>query len=125
MCNPAAIDGLKKQLRGNVLPPAHPGYNEVRTICNAMIDHRPAAIASAPAPPTQPTAKSLSREELPQISFPPLHRLLAKIEKAETRAAHDAVVRVAINEQISISVSDPSTVGREHGLAPRNKLDNI
>ncbi len=44
MLEPAAIEKLKKQVRGELLQPAHSGYDEARTIYNAMIDRRPAAI---------------------------------------------------------------------------------
>ncbi len=42
--NQAAIEELKKQVRGEVLRPSDAGYGESRTIYNAMIDRRPAAI---------------------------------------------------------------------------------
>ena len=42
--NQAAIEELKKQVRGEVLQPSDAGYGEARTIYNAMIDRRPAAI---------------------------------------------------------------------------------
>lgn len=38
------IDTLKKQLRGNILLPDDPDYEEARRIWNAMIDRRPAGI---------------------------------------------------------------------------------
>ena len=44
MTNPAAIEELKKQVRGEVLQPSDSGYDEARSIYNAMIRRRPAAI---------------------------------------------------------------------------------
>src|SRR5262245_52051735 len=41
----AAIATLRKLLRGPLLQPADPGYDEARTIWNAMITKRPALIA--------------------------------------------------------------------------------
>ncbi|MDS4041578.1 MAG: FAD-binding oxidoreductase [Candidatus Competibacter sp.] len=40
-----AIDGLKMRLRGSVLLPGDVGYEESRTVWNAMIDRRPVAVA--------------------------------------------------------------------------------
>jgi FAD/FMN-containing dehydrogenase len=44
MMNLAAIEELKKQVCGQVLQPSDVGYGESRSIYNAMIDRRPAAI---------------------------------------------------------------------------------
>jgi len=41
----SAVAALRKLLRGPVLQPAEPGYDEARTIWNAMITKRPALIA--------------------------------------------------------------------------------
>jgi FAD/FMN-containing dehydrogenase len=40
-----AIDDLRPRLRGPLLLPSDPGYDDARTVWNAMIDRRPAAIA--------------------------------------------------------------------------------
>ena len=42
--NQAAIEELKKQVRGEVLLPSDSGYGEARSVYNAMIDRRPAVI---------------------------------------------------------------------------------
>jgi hypothetical protein len=39
-----AISGLQAKLSGSLLPPGSPGYDEARTIWNAMIDRRPGLI---------------------------------------------------------------------------------
>src|ERR671932_339008 len=39
-----AVQGLAAKLRGQLLPPGAPGYDEARTIWNAMIDRRPALV---------------------------------------------------------------------------------
>ncbi|MDA9983286.1 FAD-binding oxidoreductase [Gammaproteobacteria bacterium] len=39
------LDGLKMRLRGPVLVPGEPGYEDSRTVWNAMIERKPAAIA--------------------------------------------------------------------------------
>jgi len=38
------LDGLKMRLRGQVLVPSDPGYEESRTVWNAMIDRKPAIV---------------------------------------------------------------------------------
>ncbi len=39
------VDALRAGLRGSLLRPADPGFEDVRTVWNGMIDRRPAAIA--------------------------------------------------------------------------------
>jgi len=41
----AVIDRLRAALRGDVVEPTSPGYDEARRIYNGMIDRRPAMIA--------------------------------------------------------------------------------
>ncbi len=41
----ATVDELKTSLRGDLLQPGDPGYDEARKVWNAMIDRRPALIA--------------------------------------------------------------------------------
>ncbi|MCF1594478.1 FAD-binding oxidoreductase [Streptomyces muensis] len=43
--NGTALEGLREGMRGPVITAADPGYDEARSIYNAMIDRRPAAFA--------------------------------------------------------------------------------
>ena len=64
--NPAAIENLKKQVRGEVLQPSDAGYDEARCIYNAMIDRRPTLIIRCLGTPDVVAGVRLAREhELP------------------------------------------------------------
>lgn len=41
----AAVDGLRHGFKGEIILPGNAGYNQARTLFNAMIDRRPAVIA--------------------------------------------------------------------------------
>ena len=41
----ATVEGFRKSLQGDLLLPEDKGYDEARTIWNAMIDRKPALIA--------------------------------------------------------------------------------
>ena len=41
----AAVDGFRASLRGPLICPGGPGYDETRKVWNGMIDRRPALIA--------------------------------------------------------------------------------
>jgi len=43
--DPKHVDGLRAALRGSLLVAGDPGYDESRSIWNAMIDRRPALVA--------------------------------------------------------------------------------
>ena len=45
MISPTAIEKFKASLRGELLRPDGPGYDDARKIWNGMIDKRPALIA--------------------------------------------------------------------------------
>jgi FAD/FMN-containing dehydrogenase len=57
-----ATDDLKRQLRGELLLPGDAGYEESRSIWNAMIDRRPAAIVRPRALPDVISSVRFARE---------------------------------------------------------------
>ncbi len=57
-----AIESLRTSLRGSLCLPGEPGYDAARTIWNAMIDRRPAAIVRAAGAADVIRAVSVARE---------------------------------------------------------------
>ena len=57
-----AIDGLRGQLRGVLCLPGEPGYEQARTVWNAMIDKKPALIVRAAGVSDVMHAVSFARE---------------------------------------------------------------
>jgi FAD/FMN-containing dehydrogenase len=58
----AEADALRERFRGSVLTPASPGYEDARTIFNAMIERRPAVIAQAESRGDVAAALAFARE---------------------------------------------------------------
>jgi FAD/FMN-containing dehydrogenase len=56
------VEALQQALRGEVVLPAHPGYDEHRRIWNGSIDRRPAAIARCAGPADVIAAVTFARE---------------------------------------------------------------
>ena len=48
----ASIESLQERVRGEVVEPGAPGYDEARKVYNGMIDRRPARSSGASTPPT-------------------------------------------------------------------------
>lgn len=57
------VDELQRSLRGTVLLPGKPHYDEARTIWNAMIDKRPAMIVRCAGPADVRTAVNFARDQ--------------------------------------------------------------
>ena len=57
-----ALDGLDQRLRGRLVSPTDPDYDEVRALYNGMIDKRPRLIARAPMPPMSWPRSTSARE---------------------------------------------------------------
>jgi FAD/FMN-containing dehydrogenase len=63
------IDRLKTNVKGQIVLPADPNYDEVREIWNATIDRRPAIIVQCAAADDVPQAIALARENKLEISI--------------------------------------------------------
>jgi FAD/FMN-containing dehydrogenase len=75
------VDGLRAQLRGTLCLPGEPGYDQARTIWNAMIDRRPALIVRAAGAADVIAAVNLARE----------HKLLVAVRGGGHNIAGNAV----------------------------------
>ena len=64
-----AIERLKTQVKGQVVLPDHPNYDEVRQIWNAMIDRRPAVIVQCAKADDIVQAIAFARENKLDISI--------------------------------------------------------
>jgi len=76
-----ALDGLRAGLRGTLCLPGEPGYDDARTIWNAMIDRRPAVIVRAAGAADVIRAVGFARE----------HRLLLSVRGGGHNIAGNAV----------------------------------
>ena len=76
-----ALDGLRAGLRGTLCLPGQPGYDDARTIWNAMIDRRPAVIVRAAGAADVIRAVGFARE----------HRLLLAVRGGGHNIAGNAV----------------------------------
>ena len=63
------IETLKNKVKGQIVLPGDPNYNEVREIWNAMIDRRPAVIVQCAEADDVPHAISYARENGLEISI--------------------------------------------------------
>jgi FAD/FMN-containing dehydrogenase len=75
------IAGFKAQIRGNVVLPADPGYDEVRQIWNAMIDRRPGMIVRCAG----------VRDVMQSVSLARQHKLLVAVRGGGHNIAGNAV----------------------------------
>ena len=65
----AHIEQLRSKINGRIILPADPGYDEVRSIWNAMIDRRPAVIVECADTGDVPHALAFARENGLEISM--------------------------------------------------------
>jgi FAD/FMN-containing dehydrogenase len=64
-----SIEKLKSKVKGKVILPADPGYNEARRVWNAMIDRRPAVIVQCADAADVPHSISFARDSGLEISI--------------------------------------------------------
>ncbi len=64
-----SIENLKSRVKGKVILPGDPGYDDARRIWNAMIDRRPAVIVQCTEPADVPNAVLFARDHELEISI--------------------------------------------------------
>jgi FAD/FMN-containing dehydrogenase len=99
---PDVLDSLRSQLRGALCYPGEPGYEQARTIWNAMIDQHPAAVIRAAGTADVMRAVNVARE----------HELLLAVRGGGHHIAGNAVCEGGLMLDLSPMRSvriDPST----------------
>ncbi len=91
----ATIKGLKETLRGELLTPGSPGYDQARTIWNAMIDKRPAIIVRCAG----------SADVIQAVNFARKHDLLIAVRGGGHNIAGNAVCDGGIMIDLSLMKS--------------------
>src|SRR5574340_381949 len=96
------LDALRTQLRGALCYPGDPGYEQARTLWNAMIDRHPAAVVRAAGTADVMRAVNVARE----------HRLLLAVRGGGHNIAGNAVCDGGLQLDLSLMRSvrvDPSS----------------
>jgi FAD/FMN-containing dehydrogenase len=100
--SPEALDALRGGLRGAVCLPGEAGYDEARTIWNAMIDKRPAAVVRAAG----------ASDVLQTVRLAAQHRLVLSVRSGGHNIAGNAVcdggLMLDLSRMTSVRV-DPKT----------------
>ena len=68
MLSNGAIEELRRHVKGQIVLPGDPNYDEVRKIWNAMINRRPAVIVQCKGPDDVPHAIQCARQNGLEIS---------------------------------------------------------
>ena len=121
-----SIEKLKSKVKGKVILPTDPGYNEARKIWNAMIDRRPAVIVQCAYAADVPHAISFARDNGLEISIRGAGHNIAgnavcddgvMIDFSKMRNVHvDAEKRIAHVEP-GATLGDVDKATQAHGLA--------
>jgi FAD/FMN-containing dehydrogenase len=90
--SPEHLDGLRAKLRGTVCLPGEPGYEQARTIWNAMIDRKPAVTVRALGASDVITAVRFARE----------HGLLLAVRGGGHNIAGNAVCEGGLQLDLSL-----------------------
>jgi len=112
-----AVEQLRSGLRGSLLSPGSPGYDEARTIWNAMIDRRPALIARCTSPADVALTVRFARE----------HDLLLAVRGGGHNIAGNAVCEagllIDLSEMKGVQVDPNARTARVGGGATLADFD--
>ncbi len=101
-----ALDALRTGLRGTLVLPTDPGYDEARAIWNAMIDRKPAAIVRAANAEDVVRAVNVARE----------HKLLVAVRGGGHNIAGNAVcdggLMIDLSQMKSVKVDSKARTAR-------------
>lgn len=115
---PDAVEGLADRLRGPLLTPEDPGYEEARTLWNAMIDERPALIARCTGAADVRAAVNFARE----------HGLLLSVHGGGHNVAGKAVcdggLMIDLSPMNAVRVDPETRTARVGGGAVMADLDH-
>jgi FAD/FMN-containing dehydrogenase len=114
---PDQLESLRGQLRGALYTPGEPGYEQARTVWNAMIDRHPAAIIQAAGTADVMRAVNLARE----------HRLLLSVRGGGHNIAGSAVcdggLMLDLSRMRSVRIDPASRTARVEPGATLADLD--
>jgi FAD/FMN-containing dehydrogenase len=114
-----ALDALRGRLRGALCLPGEPGYDQARTIWNAMIDRHPAAIVRASGAADVMRAVNLARE----------HRLLLAVRGGGHGIAGNAVcdggLMLDLSPMKSVRVDPAARTARVEPGVTLGELDRV
>ncbi|MER5934614.1 FAD-binding oxidoreductase [Streptomyces sp. NPDC002054] len=112
-----ALTALREDLSGDVFAPGDPGYDEARTVFNAMIDRRPAVIAQCESEADVVTAVRFARElDLPVAVRGGGHSVAGS-------AVADGAVVVDLRRMHEVTVHPAAKAVRVGGGATMSHLD--
>ncbi len=92
-----SIQTFREQLRGPLLLPGEPGYDDARMIWNAMIDHHPALIVRARG----------AADVIATVNFAREHGLLLSIKGGGHSVSGKSVAEGGLMLDLSLDERDP------------------
>ncbi|MCJ1679760.1 FAD-binding oxidoreductase [Streptomyces sp. APSN-46.1] len=112
-----ALAALREDVSGQVFAPADPGYEEARTVFNAMIDRRPAVIVQCESVPDVATAVRFARDLDLHIA------VRGGGHSVAGQALNDGGVVVDLRRMHEVTVHPAAKAARIEGGATMSHLD--